>query len=529
MYYLCVSRKHCGFQKPMISNDEPVYLDKLGHYDLAKRVGHRILKCTPPYVIGVCGSWGSGKTSFLRMLWAYLGGPFECLGHEYGELIEEERTKWFPESQNELDESHKNSLTERELHLIWFNPWQHQFETSPLVALLNEIRTHFSHPRRALNEAAKLLDVATHAMLNLATDSAKGINIQLPGAKGILERGREYEAEHFSTALASQRFRYFFEGAIQSVTGKTGKKGLLVIFIDDLDRCEGEVAYRLLEALKLYVNADNCVYVLGIDQNHIERSIAKALSGAAQTWDHRPFARDYLSKIFQNLFHLPVPRHMSNYLEHLLDRSDASFRTQLADLFGVTDTEWKHLVDALDKNLPHNPRKMKSFISSWRLHLDSLPEAEKDAPKLNWRLSLILHYLAQFEEPLFRKIEEAPAFYSNHVVRFCQKKDVGPSRLFDGLELPYAHPTFGSESEEKGELDSSPPPRTPEEADRQTEDKGKSLREPRVFWISRLVNELATEGMIMDDERIYRHLLRTGGKVEAPPREAAPRPEESNQ
>ncbi|MGH8547496.1 MAG: hypothetical protein ACRERU_02620 [Methylococcales bacterium] len=52
-----------------VANDEPVYEDALGHYALARSVGHRVLQCNPPYVIGVCGSWGSG-TSFLRKVWA---------------------------------------------------------------------------------------------------------------------------------------------------------------------------------------------------------------------------------------------------------------------------------------------------------------------------------------------------------------------------------------------------------------------------------------------------------------------------
>src|SRR6185369_7543202 len=302
----------------MISNDEPVYLDALGHYELAKQLGHRVLKCPPPYVIGVCGSWGSGKTSFLKMLWAYLGGPVELVGRKFGGLRDDERAKWFNEPQDDFSPL----LNKRKLELIWFNPWQHQFETSPLVALLNEIRKHFTMPRKAYDEAGRLIDVATHATLNALADFGKELKIPIPGAKGIMERGREYEGEHFSTGLASQRFRDFFEEAIRSVT----KKGLLVIFIDDLDRCEGDVAYHLLEALKLYVNADNCIYVLGLDQNHLERSIAKALSGEAEKWRHRPLARDYLSKIFQNLYHLPVPRHTSRYVDALLDADDPAFK-----------------------------------------------------------------------------------------------------------------------------------------------------------------------------------------------------------
>jgi len=83
----------------MSSNDEPVFEDALGHYHLVPRLGHRILRCRPPYVIGVCGSWGSGKTSFLKMLWAYVGGEFEIApARDSKSLAVPERLKWFEET-----------------------------------------------------------------------------------------------------------------------------------------------------------------------------------------------------------------------------------------------------------------------------------------------------------------------------------------------------------------------------------------------------------------------------------------------
>ncbi|MFQ5739661.1 MAG: P-loop NTPase fold protein, partial [Acidobacteriota bacterium] len=487
-------------------NDEPVYEDALGHYPLARKVGHRLLHCTPPYVIGVCGAWGSGKTSFLKKLWAYLGGPFEMAGRNGGKsasLQSTERKKWFVESATEFNRLLKRRDGKRKLELIWFNPWQHQFERSPLVALLYEIRHHFSFKRKLFDEAGKLANVSIGATLDALTDFGKGLKIPLPSAKGISERGREYESQRFSSPLTSQRFRDFFEGAIGSVTGKNG---LLVIFIDDLDRCEGDVAYRLLEALKLYLNADNCVYVLGLDQKHLENSIAKSLSGEKEAWRFRPVARDYLSKIFQNLFLLPVPRRTSGYIEQILDLRDQDFEQRLERLFGLQEADWPLLVTALDANLPHNPRKIKAFVSSWKLYLDSLPEA----PGLDWRLTLILHYLAQFEEPLFRKVEEAPAFYSDHIVNFC-RGGYDPHPLFEGLERPYEMSKSDSGSEETGGFGTSRPTGSPDIPPQ--EEESKRLPQPRIFWISRLAAQLAKDTTYhVSDEIIQRHLMQSGGQ-----------------
>ncbi|MBI3651478.1 MAG: hypothetical protein HY231_10705 [Acidobacteria bacterium] len=491
----------------MVKNDEPVYEDALGYYSLVKRIGHRILRCAPPYVIGVCGSWGAGKTSFLRMLQAYLGGAVERADGGVKKLSPTEHQQWFVEAYDEF----KAVKEQKKIELVWFNPWQHQFESSPLVALLNEIRQHFSIKHKLFNQAGKLTDVTIHATLNSMTEIAKDLKIPLPSARTVMERGREYESEHFSSALGSQRFRDFFESAIKTITGKDG---LLVIFIDDLDRCEGEVSYRLLESLKLYLNASNCVYILGLDQQHLESTIAKALSGEKETWRFRPLARDYLSKMFQNIFLLPVPRQTHTYIEQLLDFADADFQSCLTDLFGFKAADRQSLVAVLNENLPHNPRKIKSFIASWKLYLDALsplPAAEK----LDWRLTLVLQYLAQFEEPLFRRIEIAPAFYNDELVNYC-RHGYSAHPLFDGLELPYGMQINTPENDPSGGFDSPIPSgteATSEPGGVAKKDEPKRLPEPRIFWVSRLVKQLMSErGDKLNEEFILQHLLHAGGK-----------------
>lgn len=479
-------------------NDEWDYFDALGHNLLVRQLGRRLLNCDPPYVIGVGGSWGAGKTSFLRKLWAYLGGAIEWDDGKVKSIdAAGSRQQWF----NESARDYKDFAGGKNLELVWFNPWQHQFESSPLVALLNEIRQHFSIKRKLFNEVGKLADVTIHATLNSMTEAAKDLKLPVPTAKAIVERGREYEGETLSTALGSQRFREFFEYAITKAIDK--KNGLMVIFIDDLDRCEGEVSYRLLEALKLYLNAKNCIYVLGIDQQHLEIAIAKALSQEKDTWKFRPIARDYLGKMFQTIFPLPMTRDTGNYIDLLLDRDDGLFRQNLQNLFGLNISDfktddWPKLVKTLDRNLPHNPRKLKSFVASWKTYIDVLAKPT-NGDHLDWRLTVVLQYLAQFEEPLYRRIEQFPTFYSDYLLSFCEKKPGDPHSLFKGMELPSEEPNpLGSQpTAETGDL--SAPLSTPV-------DVSKLEPEPRFFWISRLINEIGMQQKEIKPEVIRRHM-----------------------
>jgi len=481
-----------------------------------QRLGQRLLACHPPYVVGICGSWGAGKTSFLRKLWAYLGGAVEWENGKVQSLDKAgERSGWFKESPKDFNDH----TSGREVKLVWFNPWQHQFESTPLVALLQEIRSRLSPSDKALSKMGKAGRIAAYSLFNSLPKLGLEIGVsgykvkaesQLPTAKSIGELKSEYEAEHFSAALTSQRFRDCFEAAIEGVLGKDG---LLVIFIDDLDRCEGEVSYRLLEALKLHLSAKNCVYVLGIDQQHLESSIARALSGEKETWRYRPLARDYLSKMFQTTFLVPMPRNANKYIDLLLDRDDGLFHGRLRELFDFsledfTNEDWPRLVRALDVNLPHNPRKLKSFIASWKTYLDVLPAPADGGGKLDWRLTLILHYLAQFEEPLYRRVEQFPNFYNQHLLPFCQRQLIRPHPLFDGLEIPaeepVSHPAVTpTAANESGALSVTP---TASGSAPEKKDDAQPLPEPRFFWISRLINELAKEQKTIEPDAIRRHL-----------------------
>ncbi len=458
-------------------NDEAVYTDALDHYDDARSVGDQIRECKPPYVIRVAGSWGSGKTSFLKKIWLYLGGD-----PDDAEAAERKK-EWFGELPN----------TEN-LELIWFNPWQHQFEPSPVVALLHEIREHFSVATSLFSRAGKIVDVSAYSALSMLGELSKLSPVPLPKVpvKEIVDRGRSYETEHFATPLTSQRFRDFFEAAIRQVLGK---KDRLVIFVDDLDRCEGDSAYRLLESLKLYLNAKNCVYILGIDQVHLEDSVAKVLSAG------RPAAREYLSKMFQCQVLLPVPHTVAQLVQETLDVEDGGPLTVILNDQCGLKSDFKGLAETLDGCLPHNPRKVKAFIAAWRMYVRLLSVQLKFPATIDWRLTVILSYLAQFEEPLYRKVEQAPGFYSDPIVNFCIKPSSESNEmLFEGLELP--DDVSDKIAEDKGGLSQQLPANEPRS------DRPVTLR---TFWISRLIREHAAQaGAAVSAQTIRDHLLRSG-------------------
>jgi hypothetical protein len=441
-------------------NDEPTVDDYLGHSGLVERVASVIDTCELPYVLGISGGWGSGKTSFLRKLEKH----FEDTYHPKGKL------------------NKKNGV-----HLIWFNPWHHQFESTPLIGLLHEMRRHFTLDRRFIEEAKKLTDVTVHTALSMLDSLAKLAETAAPSFKtsDILKRGQDYENENFQTALASQRFRNMLEATIRQIIGN----GKMIIFIDDLDRCEGETAFKLLEALKLYLNTANCVYVLGLDRHHLEGNCAKSLAkedGQIQ----RIIAREYLGKMFQGFFLLPTPTDTKKYVDHLLGlQTDENFR-RLLEGFGVESPlkNSDELVGTLNLILPRNPRKIKAFVSSWKTYLEVVNQQRVASNDLNWRVTLLLHYLGQFEEPLFRRLEESPGFYNDVVVAFCRYGTSDHPSL-SGIELPHGFRWQHQNTGASEAITSAPSDALPEDTQ---EVKNVQYAFPRTFYVAPLVNTLPT-------------------------------------
>jgi hypothetical protein len=456
-------------------NDEPTLTDSLNHAAQVEQVARSIATTRAPFVLAVSGSWGGGKTSFMRKLHARFGGECVDPGDDQERAAHADACRWIDQVQERGDLSDQER---RDWHAVWFNPWQYQFESSPMVALLQHIQRHLSVDKRALEEIAKIGDTTVRVLLDLLPELGKifKLPIPLPSGSKVQERGEAWEAAHFQQILPSQKFRQYYEAVIKMVTGPRGR---LVVFIDDLDRCEADTAYRLLEALKLHLNAENCIYVLGIDAEHLEQAVARVLGGNTTGDADRAMARSYLAKMFQLRHTLPAPLDIRGYAESLLEPEWTLLRPLLVRRFGYPQAGMQPLLELLNRNLPHNPRRVKAFLKAFPLLIRMLAEHRPDNP-LDWRVVIVLLYLGQFEEQLYRKLEETPAFFRAEIEPFCGTGVVRRVE-FAGLELPYGDIQDGSSGESA-------------EA---------ALERRRVFWLAPLVRELRN----LDPEVVRRHLL----------------------
>ena len=420
-------------------HDEPTLEDALAHAAHVQRVGQMVLSCKPPFVLGIHGDWGTGKTSFLKKLRLYLAGRESG----YGKPDVQGKRMW-------PADYHGTGLG---VETVWFEAWRYQFDPHPVVALLNEIRSHFTWTRKLSGESAKLM----FASLMSIEEVTKKIGIQ--PAK-IVKAGEKWEADTLSQPLPSQVCRDLLEHAIGTIL-KQGKKDRLVIFIDDLDRCRGDVAFALLEALKIYLSIPNCVVVLGLDWRNVRRAVDRELfkKGIVPSKSDDRLsveAEDYLNKLCQSVYNLPLLSDPRDYVEKLL--TSAVFGRDPLARRSTQDPIWaEHLCRW--RLLPQNPRKIKAFVNGLALYLSELWPVFRDSNpdgRLDHRLALIVAYLKLLANDVFRLVESEWAFWME-MSRFCRAE--GPSHdVFKGRKLAHKPPeSSGGDSSVSGELDSSFP------------------------------------------------------------------------
>ncbi len=316
-------------------NDEPTVEDKLTRDAMVKSLGDEIAHCAPPKVYGVHGEWGSGKTSFLYQLQLYLTGSF-------------------PQAMDRKDEAANNDVARdlwghrwkprEKVTVIWFDAWQYQNEKAPIVALLQEIRHRLPMMRKVWGKALDLGTVALESTLMNLDNLTKIIGFKVSEIKKV---GESYEKERHAYQLPGQQIRGLLEKAIEPFVKGGGR---MVILVDDLDRCEPEVAFRLLEGIKIYLNLKHFVFVLGMDQRIIERAIARSLSHIRRVRERELLAREYLDKICQDIRQLTLVKAPENYIAGLFPN-----QTELAKEALATVSHYKLL--------PMNPRKIKTFAA----------------------------------------------------------------------------------------------------------------------------------------------------------------------
>jgi energy-coupling factor transporter ATP-binding protein EcfA2 len=225
-----------------------------------------------PFVIAIDAPYGSGKSTFVEML--------------------------------------RGVLRQRDYFSVQFNAWDVDYATDPLVAIIAALDSEI----KASDFAPSGLKTALKSVKNVATAISKrsilaGIKIATFGAleldKEVEKIAADLAAESSSDLIAEfhnqenlkSKFRSSMVNIVQNIR-KGGKKGALIFFIDELDRCRPDFAMSLLERIKHLFDVPDVVFVLSIDKRQLT-------SATAAVYGQGIDAEEYLRKFIDIDFGLP--------------------------------------------------------------------------------------------------------------------------------------------------------------------------------------------------------------------------------
>jgi len=355
--------------------------DKLGLADFRGILRDILTDGPTPITVGVFGDWGSGKTSLMRMLMADVTDA----GH---------RAVWF-DAWKFTDESLQRALIQRIIDEL------RGCEDQKSSNKLDDLELHLYQDTTRDQEGEITLDwrQALKGSLKLGVSMLPVVGgglseivkqFDAKGAGGVDDLVKSLKREQVK--LHRDRYRFLDEFQTTFTTALaplTRRQKRLVIFIDDLDRCLPDDALRILETVKLYFDAEGCVFVVGMDCRVIEQAIrVRYRNNAADQFSCPITGADYLDKLIQVPFSLPpiAPEELKSYITDLCANPLAG------------------MVDVCCAGLEPNPRKVKRAINAFSILWGVAEKKGNFDPELMMKLVVIQ---CRHNE-LFQKITHEP-------------------------------------------------------------------------------------------------------------------------
>jgi len=296
-----------------------------------------------PLTIGVSGPWGSGKTTLLRRVQRQLDQTQSLLKRNQPARIDFVNPQEIPEQQFRL------------CRTVWFNAWKYADEDSLLVALVRRIVQTMAEDELVNKVIAKILD-PSYPRRDVIDTVLSWFKIKTDIIEAGLNTGEPQPTPFAEKAALLDQFDVAFDRLMAvwvhrklDVDKIDPSQGVLVVFIDDLDRCLPTKCVQVLEAIKLFLDKPGCVFVLGSDAEVVRLAVESHYQNPKVTGQN---AANYLEKVIQLRFELPrvADVAMQSFLEE--NQVDPEMRA-----------EWRTLLAAAEVN----PRRVKVVLNGIEL------------------------------------------------------------------------------------------------------------------------------------------------------------------
>lgn len=252
---------------------DPFENDSLDRKDQVEALTNFLNNIEGPVVLAVDSAWGTGKTTFLRML-----------------------------AQN---------LRQQKFQVAEFNAWETDFSKDPLISLFfaldDTLKLGANSRGRAVLSAAAIM---TSQMLSSVPF--------VPDVAATIRDANEHVQTDFTRRMTSHK------DALDSIKKfKTALSNIsdgdrpVIICVDELDRCRPDYAIEFLENAKHIFDVDGVVFVLAVNMSELAHSV-EALYGSNFG------GRTYLRRFVDHVIYLPKPDR-TQFVDLLLESVDLSW------------------------------------------------------------------------------------------------------------------------------------------------------------------------------------------------------------
>ncbi len=311
--------------------------DKLQRKDSIEDLSKLIISNTEPLVLSINASWGSGKTTFVKLWQTYL--KKEC-----------------------------------NVNSIYFSAWEDDFSKEPLISILGEMNSYIEENFK-VNTAVpkgfkKALNLSGKILKRVVPTAIKGATAGLIDAPQIVEDTISAISEESVKTLIEnysedKNILIEFKKAIEKVLNEMDKEKPFVIFIDELDRCRPLYSIELLERIKHVFGIKRLIFILSIDKSQLSESI-KSQYGNIN-------ANSYLKRFIDLEYTLSNPN-INQFCDYLYEK------------FGIDKILESKGIKVKDREEFHHLTVMKKLANAFQLQLRDI---EQIFTKIHMLLNII--------------------------------------------------------------------------------------------------------------------------------------------
>ena len=332
----------------VLIKDEPALNLMFGFEQLAMQLFNVITdeKTNTPFAIAVHGEWGSGKTSLINTVY-----------EKTKKLIEKNNVGW---------------------KTLKFDAWEYE-RTDIVVALLQQISNQYDSSN-STNLTKSLSSFILDVMLRKTMGMSKDETIK--------------HFKNFVKCVPSIRKN------LEDLT----KDNRLIVFVDDLDRCNIGNVLDMLEAIKMFFIAEGVIFIVAVDMDKIERAWRLRYNNNLAGTE----GRDHIEKIFQLKLSLPFKQ----------DTAISAFVSNLFPHFLMSEERKKLLVSGCKRN----PRNIKRVLNLVYFIILGLPEDENFSQKID--LVILWCVLVSSFPELAKRVKNDPSLLFRTSFACCRFQDL---------------------------------------------------------------------------------------------------------